>query len=200
MAGLAGNGANRPLSLLSPKHRNTASSSGYQLPFRLQTTALNPFIYLWIKSGSGTRKDAPHFVFDLVLSPIRVLATYEGGFMPSRRPIKALRGLPPLFRCHAPQHFDLFRTGLFVHQHQPNMRRHLNQHKLPPVLFQLVRVSAFQHFRIHRPTDLQPLSAFLLSAFYSLLCPDSFSDQNSSHQAGAGACPANLRSDPGPGP
>ncbi len=45
-----------------------------------------------------------------------MLALKERGLVPAHRPIKPVRGIPPLHRRHALQHSDLFRTGFFLRQ------------------------------------------------------------------------------------
>src|SRR5258706_7463805 len=70
-----------------------------------------------IRSGSGMEENVAHLFLEALLRPIRVLAVEEGRFMSAHRPVKSVRGLPALLGRHAPEDFDLLRTGLFVGQH-----------------------------------------------------------------------------------
>ncbi len=81
----------------------------------------------WIKSGSGMRKNPAHFVLDSLLRPLWMLAVDECRLVPPHGPVKLLRRLPALLRRHAPKHFDLFGTGLFIRKHEKMCGEPFNQ-------------------------------------------------------------------------
>jgi hypothetical protein len=59
-------------------------------------------------------EDATHLVLDLFVRPIGVPAAKVSRFVPTGRPIQAVRRPPALFRRHVTEDRDLFGTGLFV--------------------------------------------------------------------------------------
>jgi hypothetical protein len=68
------------------------------------------------------RENAAHLIGDSLLRPIRVLTLQESGFMAATSPVKTIRRVPALFRRHAPEYGELFRTGLLIRKHGGNVR------------------------------------------------------------------------------
>jgi hypothetical protein len=67
-------------------------------------------------------KRPPHFFLDPLLRPVGMKAVQERRLVPPRSPVKAVCRLPTLIECHAPKHFQLFGTRLFIRQHETRMR------------------------------------------------------------------------------
>ena len=50
-----------------------------------------------------------------------MLTVEERGLVAAHRPVKPVRGAPPLFRRHPAKHRNLFRAGFFIRQHESNV-------------------------------------------------------------------------------
>src|SRR5208282_4808239 len=74
-----------------------------------------------IRSGSGMGENLADFRRDPVLRPFGMLTLEERGLVAAHRPVKPVRGAPPLFRRHPAKHRNLFRAGLFIRQHESNV-------------------------------------------------------------------------------
>ena len=98
----------------------------------------------------------------MFFSPIRMLTLQERRLVPAHRPIKPMRGIPPLPRRHAPQNRDLFRTGFFLRR-PPKFGRIANGSitqniRCPGLNFWIVSVTIFGFHKTTLPAGQESVN------------------------------------------
>ena len=74
-------------------------------------------------------EDAPHLFLHPCLRPVGMLGAHSSGLHFTGRPVKAPGRPEPVLAGHGAKDFDLFRTGLFIRQHETTMCRQCHWRK-----------------------------------------------------------------------